>query len=154
MSSFDDKNLEIPTIVVNLDADIQKQFDAASPKERRKLAYRYIMDNLSGREYIATDGRIFYINSKGADKLTYDCDPIRTRLIPHLEEVFKNAEFVKIKDKDRVRKDKLVKFVYYEFRFEIDGVLYTGLLNICINSNDNKSILYDIKPITEIKKER
>ena len=62
----EDDDIEI--VEVDLTADIQKQFDKATPKERQDIAFNYIMNNLRGK-YPTNDGRVILIERVGAKKM-------------------------------------------------------------------------------------
>lgn len=129
-------------VKVNLDSDIQKQLTAAkSQKERQKIAFRYIMDNLCGK-YSAPDGRTITISSVGADKITHKDINIKLRVSPYLADFIRLGEFQGIKD---VEHRKFVKFAYYKVTFELNDERYTALLNVGVRS-DATSTLYDINP--------
>jgi len=147
MNEFDNTNFKFKVIEVNLDTDLQKQFDIASPKERKKLAYKYIMKNLRG-EHIAHDGRIIYLGSKGADKITHSNSLIKILLTPYLVDLIKYSEFMGLGDLTKVRSDGYVKFAYYNASVKIGSIIYVVRLNIGIDKN-NRCELYDLKPIFE-----
>lgn len=139
---------ETPVVKINLDADIQKRLDAANTsKERQKIAYRYIMDNLCG-EYAAPDGRTITISSVGADKITHRDIEVKLRVSPSLADLIKTGEFLTVKDSDPKVNPKFVKFAYYKVTFQIGNDRYTGLLNVGIRA-DNSSTLYDLNPFNK-----
>jgi len=147
MSDFESK-----IIIVDLNADIQKQFDVASDKECRQLAYRYIMDNLKG-EYITSDGLVVEVGSRGARELIFKdkvINNIKIKLAPHLDEIIKSATFDNIKNVYKKRKDSFDKFAYYIAKISIDDIVYSATINIGINSKTNKAVFYDINPLSKI----
>lgn len=132
-------------VKVDMDTDVQKRLDVAkTPKERQKIAYRYIMDNLCG-EYAAPDGRTIAISSVGADKITHRDISVKLRVSPQLADFLRVGEFQGIKE---VEHKKFVKFAYYKVAFQIGNDRYTGLLNVGIRA-DNSSTLYDLNPFTK-----
>lgn len=132
-------------VKVDMDADIQKQFDVAkTSKERQKIAYRYIMDNLCG-EYAAQDGRTVTISSVGADKITHKDIEVKLRVSPHLADFIKAGELKGVKD---VEHKKFAKFAYYKVEFQIKDDHFTALLNVGIRA-DGTSTLYDINPFNK-----
>ena len=134
-------------VEVNLDADIQKQFDNATPKERQKIAFRYIMDNLRGK-YPMHDGRIVAIERVGADKLTHTFDERKIRVLPELKTLL---EFGKLRGVIDVQHKLFSQMAYYDCEFKIKENHFKARLNIGIRKNGD-STLYDIKPIENAKK--
>jgi len=135
-------------VKVDLSSKIQKAIlEASSPSERRKLAYRYIMENFAG-DHKTSDGRVITINSITAGKMTYDDHPIKIKVSPQLADLLQKSEFSHMGELSKERKDNFVKFAYYNTDFDINGTMYKGQLNIGI-TNSNKAVLYDIKPITK-----
>ncbi len=142
---FGDKKKMSP-VKVNMDADIQKQFDnATTPKERQKLVFRYIMDNLRG-QYSAPDGRTVAIERVGADKLTYQDNPIKLRVCPSLAEMIKTGQFQYIAKAEEKKHQRFKEFAYYKVALQVGDDLYEGLLNVGIREN-GRSTLYDLKPL-------
>ncbi len=143
--SKEKKALTKKVVKVDMDADIQKQLNAANtPKERQKIAYRYIMDNLCGK-YATRDGRTVTISSVGADKITHRDIEIKLRVSPHLADFIKAGELENVKE---VEHRKFAKFAYYKVSFQLGNDTYTGLLNIGIRS-DGSSTLYDLNPFNK-----
>ncbi len=139
------KTLTKRVVKVNMDADIQKQLSASkSQKERQKIAYRYIMDNLCGK-YATQDGREVTISSVGADKITHKDIEVKLRVSPHLAEFIKAGELESVKD---VEHKKFEKFAYYKVSFRLGEDTYTGLLNVGIRQ-DGSSTLYDLNPFNK-----
>ncbi len=132
-------------VKVNLDSEIQKRFDNATPKERQKIAYRYIMDNLVGK-YAARDGREVSISSVGADKITHLNIDVKLRVSPELANLIKTGEFVGVID---VRHKRFSKMAYYKTMFQIGNEKYVGLLNIGVRHN-GESTIYDLNPFNKI----
>lgn len=139
---------KIPTkkiVKVDMDAEVQKQLATAkTPKERQKIAYRYIMDNLCG-EYATLDGRAVTISSVGADKITHKDINVKLKVSPHLADFIRAGEFQGIKD---VMHKKFIKFAYYKVTFQIGKEKYSALLNIGVRA-DGTSALYDINPFNK-----
>ena len=139
------KTLAGKIVKVDMDADIQKQLSQAStPKERQKIAYRYIMDNLCG-EYDTADGRTVTISSVGADKITHKDIEVKLRVSPHLAEFLKAGELEKVIDAEH---RKFTKFAYYKVDFQLGQDRYTALLNVGVR-RDGTSTLYDINPFNK-----
>jgi len=139
----------IPNIIkVDLDADIQKQFDSASPKGRSRISRQYILDNLRG-VYNSSDGKVIIITGKTARKFASIAYEPKMRITPYLVDALQNAVFEYISNSDKLRDDDFDKFAYYSITFDIGGKLYKALLNIGIDKN-NKWTLYDINPMEEI----
>ncbi len=142
----DNKKASANKIVkVDMNTQIQKQLnEAQSPKERQKIAYRYIMDNLCGK-YATQDGRTVTISSVGADKITHKDIEVKLRVSPHLADFIKAGELVNVKN---VEHKKFVKFAYYKVLFRLGDDTYTGLLNVGIRA-DGSSTLYDLNPFNK-----
>lgn len=128
-----------------MDSDLQKQLSQAnSPKERQKIAYRYIMDNLCG-DYDTPDGRTVTISSVGADKITHKDIEVKLRVSPHLAEFLKVGELEKVINAEH---KKFIKFAYYKVSFLLGQDRYTALLNVGVR-RDGASTLYDINPFNK-----
>lgn len=132
------------TVEVRMDTAIQRQFDNATPKERSKIAYRYIMDNLRGK-YAADDGRTITISGVGADKMSHTTNETKIRVLPELARLIEAGKLQGIKD---VEHKKFSKFAYYDVSFQIGKERYTALLNVGIRAN-GESTLYDINPFNK-----
>ena len=126
-------------VKVNLDADIQKQFDNASPKERQKIAFDYIMKNLRGK-YPAEDGRVISIEKVGAKKITHDHGDVKIRVIPELGKFIQAGEFIETKE---VSHRYFKAFAYYKVHFQFGEEMYSAILNVGIRENGD-STLYEI----------
>lgn len=132
-------------VKVDMDAEVQKQLsEAKTPKERQRIAYRYVMDNLSGK-YATQEGRTVTISSVGADKITHKDIEVKLRASPHLADFIKAGELENIKD---VEHNKFAKFAYYKVTFQLGKDTYTGMLNVGIRS-DGSSTLYDLNPFNK-----
>lgn len=133
-------------VKVDMDAEVQKQLDAAeTPKERQNIAFRYIMDNLRGK-YAATDGRTVAIERVGADKMTYQDNKIKLRVCPSLADMIKSGEFQYTRKAEEKKNQKFEEFAYYRVRLKVGNERYVGLLNVGIRA-DGSSTLYDLKPL-------
>ena len=135
-------------IIVDLDADIQKQFDSASDTERSTIAKKYILDNLRS-DYMTNDGLEVIISGKTARKLAHTLYEPKIRVSPHLGEAIQCGVFEYVKESDKPREDEFVKFAYYRVYFDIGGKIYSGLLNIGIDKG-GRGTLYDINPLLQI----
>lgn len=138
-------------VKVNLDSDIQKQLTAAkSQKERQKIAFRYIMDNLRG-VYSAPDGRTVAIERVGASKITSIDRRDKLRACPALAEMIKAGEYDHSARGEDKHNKKFEEFVYYRVRVKMGDDIYKGLLNVGIRK-DGSSTLYDLRPFDIEKK--
>lgn len=124
---------------VNLDSDIQKQFDNATPKERAKIAFDYIMNNLRGK-YSTSDNREVKIERVGAKEISHTLYEPKIRVSPELSKLIENGRFINIRNANHGIFDK---FAYYEVRIGIGNDTYSAILNIGIRAN-GESTLYDI----------
>lgn len=134
-------------VVVDMDANIQKRFNTATPKERQGIAFDYIMQNLRGK-YPAHDGRVVSIERVGADKMTHTFDERKIRVVPALKALIDAGRLLGVVD---VQHKKFVQMAYYDVKFEIGNSRYKARLNVGIRANGD-STLYDIKPIADAKK--
>lgn len=137
-------------VKVNLDADIQREFDRATPKERQKIAFNYIMRNLRGK-YPMGDGRIVAIERVGADKMSHTLIETKIRVLPELAQLITTGEFEGIVDSNKgngMSHSLFVSFAYYKVRFQIGSESYVGLLNVGIRA-DGSSTLYDLNPFNK-----
>lgn len=139
-------------VKVNMDAEIQRQLDAAeTPKERQNIAFRYIMDNLRGK-YPTEDGRIVAIEKVGADKMSHTFNETKIRVLPELAKLIEAGELENVVEakKEEGRQHKLfTHFAYYKVSFQIGNERYTGRLNVGIRK-DGSSTLYDLNPFNKI----
>lgn len=134
-------------VKVNLDSDIQREFDRATPKERQKIAFDYIMRNLRGK-YPMGDGRIVAIERVGADKMSHTLVETKIRVLPELAQLITTGEFegiVKSDKGDGMPHSSFTSFAYYKVWFQIGNDRYIGLLNVGIRA-DGSSTLYDLNP--------
>jgi hypothetical protein len=136
-------------IRIDLDTEIQKQFDSATPYERRKIAFEYVKKNLRA-SYAASDARIVTIDNRGANKITDTFNETKIRLSPEL------ANFIEVGTLKNIveAKHKIYdKFAYYKVEFVINNngqdIWYDALLNIGIISQKGYASLYDINPFNK-----
>lgn len=126
-------------VKVNMDAEIQKQFDKATPKERTKIAYNYIMNNLRGK-YAANDGRMVAIERVGAKEITHTLYEPKIRVTPELAKLIETGNLIDIKNADH---SKFKQFAYYSVDFQMGNDVYNAVINVGIR-DDGSSTLYDI----------
>lgn len=126
-------------IKINLDADIQKQFDNASPKERSKIAFDYMMKNLRGK-YMTEDKEEVRIERVGAKEISHTLYEPKIRVSPELGRLIENSRFLDLRKADH---GIFNKFAYYEARVAIGRDIYSAILNIGIRTN-GESTLYDV----------
>lgn len=132
-------------VEVDMDADVQKLLSAVeTSKERQKIAFKYIMDNLRG-QYEAPDGRTVAIERVGADKMTYRDNKDKLRVCPALADLIKVGEYDHSSPSDEKANKKFEEFAYYKVRVKIGGEVFTGMLNVGIRKNGS-STLYDLRP--------
>lgn len=133
-------------IKIDMDSEVQKQFDRATPKERQKIAFDYIMKNLRGK-YPAEDGRIVSIEKVGAKKITHDRGNIKIRVVPKLGKLIQTGSFIESKEAEH----KIFKgFAYYKVRFQFGKDIYSAILNVGIRENGD-STLYEINQFNKNK---
>ncbi len=141
----------IEVVEVDLTIDIQKQFDNATPKERSKIAYNYIMDNLRG-EYETIDGRKVPIEKIGADKITHNYYEPKIRSSTELGLLLQSGRFIEEKPAKKENGDshkQFSSFAYYKVIIAIGKNKYSAVLNVGIRP-DKKCTLYDINQFIEI----
>lgn len=132
-------------VEINLDSDIQKQFDNATPKERSKIAYKYIKDNLRGH-YQAKNGIEILIQESTANKISHTLFETKIRTTPQLAELIKTGKYIKT---EKSEGHKLFnRFVYYEVNIKIKNIVYNALINVGVN-NRQECVLYDINKFLE-----
>lgn len=144
------KALTNKVVKVDMDADIQKQFDRATPKDRQYIAFKYIMDNLRGK-YPAEDGRVVAIEKVGADKMSHTLNETKIRVLPELAKLIEAGELEGVVEaqKEGGQSHKLFKkFAYYKVPFQIGEDKYIGRLNVGIRE-DGSSTLYDLNPFNK-----
>ena len=145
------KKTETGKIVkVNMDADIQKQFDKATPKERQNIAFRYIMDNLRGK-YPTEDGRVVAIEKVGADKISHTLNETKIRVVPELAKLIEAGKLegvVEAKKEGEQPHKLFTHFAYYNVPFKIGADTFVGKLNVGIRA-DGSSTLYDLNPFNK-----
>jgi len=134
------------SIKVNMDADIQKQFDAATPRERTKIALNYIMENLRGK-YAANDGRVIAIERVGAKEITHTLFEPKIRVTPELANLIEAGNLINVKNAEHT---KFKKFAYYAVGFQIKNDVYRAVINVGIR-DDGSSTLYDINQFVKEK---
>lgn len=130
-------------VEINLDTEIQKQFDSSTPKERQNIAFRYIMDKLRGK--YPKDGREILVERVGADKMSHTLNELKIRVLPELAKLIEVSNFNKIVKVDHKIFDK---FAYYNTCFSINNEKYSAFLNVGIRKN-GLSTLYDINPFNK-----
>lgn len=137
-------------VKVDMDADIQKQFDRATPKERQNIAFRYIMNNLRGK-YPAEDGRVVAIEKVGADKISHTLNETKIRVVPELAKLIEAGKLegvVEAKKEGEQPHKLFTHFAYYNVPFKIGTDTFVGRLNVGIRS-DGSSTLYDMNPFNK-----
>lgn len=132
-------------VKVDMVSEFQKEFDTASPKERQKLAFDYIMDHLRG-EYEATDGRMVSIERVGADKMTHIHHEPKLRATPMLAEFVKRGEYL---GEIPIEHKKFYKMAYYKISFSLGDDVYEAKLNVGIRKN-GLCTLYDLNPFNKM----
>jgi len=129
-------------VVIDLNADIQKRFDNATPNEQRKIVKDYIMDNLRGK-YPTNDGIEVAITGTTAKKYTNKAPVSKLRVAPELARLIQQSTLSGVVDAKHKSFDK---FMYYDVKFSIGNETYSGVLNIGV-SNNGDAILYDLNQI-------
>jgi hypothetical protein len=130
---------------VDLTTEIQERLAAADTmKEKRQIAFEYIMDNLRG-VYPTRDGRVVNVTRKSADELTFSAHKDSIRVIPELVNIIKVGKLTDTKD---VKHKVFSKFAYYDVDLKVGDGYYTANINIGIKEN-GESVLYQINQFKE-----
>lgn len=133
---------------IDIDTD-QNIFDDINEKDYNKIAKMYINDYLKGETQLSNDDTVI-IDSKSSKKFTnpgkrqaYFTE--KMRLSPELKNVLQIAEKV---NSSAPSKDnsKYNNWEYYKFNFSLNGNDFEGLVNIGIDSNNNKHF-YEVNNI-------
>lgn len=136
---------------VKVDTD-QHIFDGIDKKDYNKIAKMYMQDYLMGRTSLSNNDNAV-IDSRSTNKYTnpgkkqQNFDK-KMQLTPELKNVLEIAQKDKmaLPSKDN---SKYKKWEYYKFKFELDGKIFEGTINIGIDSNENKHF-YEINKIKEV----
>ena len=133
---------------IDIDTD-QNIFDDINEKDYNKIAKMYINDYLKGETQLSNDDTVI-IDSKSSKKFAnpgkrqaYFTE--KMRLSPELKNVLQIAEKV---NSSAPSKDnsKYNNWEYYKFNFSLNGNDFEGLVNIGIDSNNNKHF-YEVNNI-------
>ena len=135
-------------IKVDTDQDIFKNIDK---KDYNKIAKMYIQDYLMGKTKLSNNDTTV-IDRKSANKYTNPGKKQQNfnekmQLTPELKNVLEIAQ------KDSTSRplksnSKYKNWEYYKVKFEINGKMFEGLINIGLDSNNNKHF-YEINKIRE-----
>ena len=137
-------------VTVKLDSEVQKQLSQAqTPKERQKIAFRYIMDNLRGK-YTAPDGRTVALERVGASKITSVDRKDKLRACPSLADMIKAGKYDHSAKGEDKQNRRFEDFVYYRVRVKLGGEIYSGILNVGVRK-DGSSTLYDLRPFDKLE---
>lgn len=129
---------------INLNSEIQKEFDKATPKERANLAKQYILDNLRGN-YKTQDFIDINISRKTAKEITHTMNELKLRVAPELGNLINVGKLVDVKPATH---GSFKDFLYYSVDFKIKDKKYNAILNIGVDKN-NICILYDVNQFEE-----
>lgn len=135
-------------VKVDTDQDIFKNIDK---KDYNKIAKMYIQDYLMGKTKLSNNDTTV-IDRKSANKYTNPGKKQQNfnekmQLTPELKNVLEIAQ------KDSTSRplksnSKYKNWEYYKVKFEINGKMFEGLINIGLDSNNNKHF-YEINKIRE-----
>ena len=131
-------------VEINLDLDIQKKFNNATPKERTKLAYKYIKDNLRGK-YLTQNNIEVSIHDSSANKISHTLFEPKIRTTPQLAEIINKGKFVETK---KANHSKFNRFIYYEVNIKLGNTNYSATINVGVNKQ-NECVLYDVNQFKE-----
>lgn len=135
-------------VKVDTDQDI---FEGIDKKDYNKIAKMYIQDYLVGKTKLSNND-MTVIDRKSANKYTNPGKKQQNfnekmQLTPELKNVLEIAQ------KDSTSRplksnSKYKNWEYYKVKFEINGKMFEGLINIGLDSNNNKHF-YEINKIRE-----
>ncbi len=136
-------------IKVDTDQDI---FEGIAPKDYSKIAKMYMQNYLMGETKLSNDDTAV-IDRRGINKYTnpgkfqFNFNE-KMKLTPELKNALNISE--KVSAKSPIKSNsKYSNWEYYNFNFEINGNKFSGLINIGIDSNNNKHF-YEINNIKRI----
>lgn len=129
---------------IELDSEIQKRFDNATPKERTKIAYKYIKDKLRGK-YATQNSVEVNIYESTANKISHTMYEPKIRVTPQLAELINSGEYI---DTKKAEHNKFNRFIYYNVNMNIGNKKFKAVLNVGVDKN-NDCVLYDINQFVE-----
>lgn len=145
---FSIKKIDGKSVVV-IDTD-QHIFDGVTdPKELRRIAREYILNNFRNDVYKTTDGKGVVFTRKGAKKITNTEYLSKIRISTELDNFIKTAEYVKTVPNAKSVNPEFGYFDYYRANFMLDGKMFNCLINVGINTQTGAGVFYEITQIKE-----
>jgi len=137
---------------VNIDTN-QDIFNGKNVYEQTKIAKRYILDNFRNRN-LSIDNSGISVTTKTANEYTHPRTTLqkkdtssKMKASTELDNLLAVSEYKYSKPDDGRHSFAKDGWDYYETKFKIGNIEYTGLINVA--KNGNKKMLYDI---TQLKR--
>lgn len=137
--------------------DGQDEFDRAKPSQYAAIAKRVIMREFAGKTLPLSTEDLARINRNTAGEYAYPSNRLeagtteynaKMRASTELADLLAVSEFSHWAEDHKNHDAAELGFDYYTTKFEVDGHLFEGLINIA-NSNSGRT-LYDVTKIREI----
>lgn len=137
--------------------DGQDEFDRAKPSQYAAIAKRVIMREFAGKTLPLSTEDLARVNRNTAGEYAYPSNALKVgsteynakmRASTELADLLAVSEFSHWAKDHKNHDTAEFGFDYYTTKFEVDGHLFEGLINIA-NSNSGR-ILYDVTKIREI----
>ena len=133
---------------VNIDTD-QDVFEGIEQKDYNKIAKMYINDYLLGKTQLSVSDEAT-IDSRSSRKYTNPGKKQpnfieKMKLTPELKNVLKISKKVQSSSASK-ENSKYKTWEYYQFNFKLDNQYFTGVVNIGVDSNNNKHF-YEVNKI-------
>lgn len=132
---------------VNIDTN-QDIFNGKNVYEQTKIAKRYILDNFRNRN-LSIDNSDISVTTKTANEYTHPRTTLqkkdtssKMKASTELDNLLAVSEYKYSKPDDGRHSFAKDGWDYYETKFKVGNIEYTGLINIA--KNGNKKMLYDI----------
>lgn len=138
------------TDYVHIDTD-QDIFNGKKISDYPKIAKQYIIEHFKGKEFPLSDNEIALIKKRSAEKYAYsgvvgsEAVKIKMRAATELDNLIKIAKLKSVAVDDKGHSFAKNGFAYYETKFEIDGKMFSGVLNIALS--EKSKMLYDLNQI-------
>ncbi len=136
--------------VVVVDTDQHIFEGVTDPKELRRIARDYILQNFRNDVYRTTDGKGVIFNRKGAKKSTNTEHLSKIRISTELDNFIKIAEYVKTEPNVKNVNPEFSYFDYYRANFVLDGKTFSCLINVGVNTQTGVGVFYEITQIKEV----
>jgi hypothetical protein len=139
-------------VKIDLDTDVQQQMRKATKVERIKIAKAYLNDKFKG-VHTMSDGRVINATDRGIKEFLYKpskAHELKLKISPQLAEILQSSTFDREVPIDKKRKDDFDRFAYYNTKFDINGAMYTAVVNIAIDTKAGRAIFIDVNQLNEV----